>query len=107
MKKTEKGGKKVEGISQREKVKTQDTLRDRLNEIKQETRLMSSKERKDSEKEKTVMTGKLSYKIRKREEDKEKAILIFNLRLLFVVCLVVFFPTCLLCCTCHKKSLVF
>lgn len=56
MKKAEKKRQNIEGISQREKIKTQGILRDRLNEIKQETRLMSPKERKYSEKEKTVMT---------------------------------------------------
>lgn len=41
-----------------EKIKTQGTLRERVNEIKRrEVRLMSSKERKDPEKEKIVLMG--------------------------------------------------
>lgn len=45
-----------------------------MNEIKQEVRLVSSKERKDPEKEKIVLTG--TYLI-KRKEEKENAVIIF------------------------------
>lgn len=62
MKRTEKGGKKIERISQREKIKKQGILRDRLNETKQKRRFMSSKGRKDSEKDKTAMTGNYNIK---------------------------------------------